>query len=330
MDVVRWGILGCGDVTEKKSGPAFQKCAGSRLVAVMRRNGELARSYAERHGVPRWYDDADALISDAEVDAVYVATPPSSHAELALRVLRAKKPCYVEKPLTANGAEGRALVDAFAAAGVPLFAAYYRRALPRFERVRACLGEIGAVRTVSIVLARTLSAAERDAKTWPWRVRPEIAGGGHFVDLACHTLDLLDWLLGPIVSVAGTSARQAKAYPAEDAVVMSFAHESGALGVGRFTFAADARVDEVVITGSEGELRFATFADDPIRVRRGEHVREERIAHPEHIQQPMIQRIVDHLRGGPAPPSTGATALRTTLVMESVLTSSLSPARSHA
>jgi predicted dehydrogenase len=317
--VVRWGILGCGDVTEKKSGPGFQKAEGSRLVAVMRRNGELARSYAERHGVPRWYDDADALIADAEVDAVYVATPPSSHAELAIRCARAGKPCYVEKPMTATAAQGRALVDAFAEARVPLFVAYYRRALPRFMAVKNALQEIGEPRSVSVVLQRTLTAAERDPSTWPWRVRPEIAGGGHFVDIASHTLDLLDWMLGPIASARGLTARQAKAYPAEDAVVMSFRHESGALGVGRFVFAADARADEVVITGSEGELRFATFADDPIRVRRGDRVREERVENPPHIQQPMIQCVVNRLRGGDPAPSTGESALRTTVLMESVL-----------
>ncbi|MGZ3419158.1 MAG: Gfo/Idh/MocA family protein [Polyangiales bacterium] len=320
-ETIRWGIVGCGDVTEKKSGPAFQKAEGSRLVAVMRRNRELARSYAERHDVPRWYDDADALIADAEVDAVYVATPPSSHAELAIRCARAGKPCYVEKPMTATVAEGQAMVEAFARADVPLFVAYYRRALPRFAAVKRALdaGEIGEVRSVSVVLQRTLTPAEREPATWPWRVRPEIGGGGHFVDLACHTLDLLDWLLGPIVEVHGTSARQAKAYPAEDAVVMAHRHESGALGVGRFVFAADARADEVLITGSEGELRFATFADEPVRVRRGERTREERVENPPHIQQPMIQCVVDRLRGGPPAPSTGETALRTTVVMERVL-----------
>jgi predicted dehydrogenase len=319
--VIRWGILGCGDVTEKKSGPAFQKAAGSALVAVMRRTPGLARDYAMRHGVSRWYEDADDLIADPEVDAVYVATPPGSHADLALRCARARKPCYVEKPMARSVAECRTMIEAFRAANTPLFVAYYRRALPRFLAVkRAIESEVGTIRSVSIVLQRPVASTELDPLALPWRVRPEIAGGGHFVDLACHTLDFLDFALGPIAQVAGFAANQAGLYPAEDAVTMSFRFESGVLGSGRFCFAAERGADEVVVTGSEGEIRFATFADDPIRVERMGQVREEVIANPPHIQQPMVQAVVNELLGqGPPSPSHGESALRTTWVMEQVL-----------
>ena len=103
--MIRWGIIGCGDVTEVKSGPGFQQARGSQLVAVMRRNGTLAQDYARRHGVPQWYDNADALINDADVDAVYIATPPSSHKDYALAVARAGKPVYIEKPMAVNYGE---------------------------------------------------------------------------------------------------------------------------------------------------------------------------------------------------------------------------------
>jgi predicted dehydrogenase len=318
---IRWGILGCGDVTERKSGPAFQRARGSELVAVMRRTPGLARDYAERHGVARWYEDAGALIADPEVDAVYVATPPGSHEELALRCARARKPCYVEKPMARTTRECRAMIDAFHAARTPLFVAYYRRALPRFVAIRnAIQNEIGAVRFVSITLQRTLSPAERDGSELPWRVRPDVAGGGHFVDLACHTLDFLDYALGPIANVAGFAENQAGRYPAEDAVALSFRFASGALGQGKFVFAANAPADEVVVTGSDGEVRFATFADDPVIVDGTMGKRRETIEHPPHIQQPLIQAIVDELlRGGPAAPSHGENGLRTTWVMEQVL-----------
>jgi 1,5-anhydro-D-fructose reductase (1,5-anhydro-D-mannitol-forming) len=274
--------------------------------------------------VPRWYEDPDALISDPEVDAVYVATPPGSHADLALRCARAKKPCYVEKPMAKTVAECRAMIDAFRATGTPLFVAYYRRALPRFLAIREAIRsrEIGAIRFVSIVMHRAISPGEREPQALPWRVRPDIAGGGHFVDLACHTLDFLDYVLGPIRRVAGFAENQAGVYPAEDVVAMSFRFESGVLGTGRFCFAAEGPADEVVVTGSDGEIRFATFADDPVRIQARGRTREESVAHPPHIQQPLVQAIVDELRGeGPPSPSTGETALRTTWVMEQVLAS---------
>ena len=88
VERVRWGIIGVGDVTERKSGPGFQQAERSELVAVMRRRGDLAADYARRHDVPRWYDDADELINDPDVDAVYIATPPDSHKRVRESVLR--------------------------------------------------------------------------------------------------------------------------------------------------------------------------------------------------------------------------------------------------
>src|SRR4051812_48513080 len=138
-DPIRWGIIGCGDVTEVKSGPGFQKAHGSQLVAVMRRNAALAADYAKRHGVPRWYNDAKALVNDPEVDAVYIATPPGVHVEGALLAAAAGKPAYVEKPMARNTTECDVIIQALARADQKLFVAYYRRAMPRFLKLRELL-----------------------------------------------------------------------------------------------------------------------------------------------------------------------------------------------
>src|SRR5689334_14273937 len=179
-DTIRWGIIGCGDVTEVKSGPALQKARGSSLVAVMRRTGDLARDYAARHGVPRWYDDADALINDPEVDAVYVATPPSSHMDYVLRTAQAGKPVYVEKPMAREFSECRAMIEACRSANVPLFVAYYRRALPRFLKIKELIdsGTIGEVRSVIVTLLRPPQGNKVPRAPLPWRVPPGDAGGG--------------------------------------------------------------------------------------------------------------------------------------------------------
>ena len=209
MRTIRWGIIGCGNVTEVKSGPGFQKAANSALVAVMRRNAALAEDYARRHGVPRWYADAQALIADPDVDAVYVATPPASHMEYALACARAGKPVYVEKPMARTLAECEAMIDACRSAGVPLFVAYYRRTLPRFLKIKELIesGAIGDVRLVTVTLHQKPAPDDADPAKRPWRVVPEIAGGGKFLDLASHTLDFLDYLLGPIVQVKGLAAQ---------------------------------------------------------------------------------------------------------------------------
>ncbi len=298
MNAIRWGIIGCGDVTEIKSGPGLQKARGSALVAVMRRNAELAEDYASRHGVPRWYDNARSLIDDPEVDAVYVATPPSSHKHYTLLAAAAGKPVYVEKPMALNHGECQEMIAACRAAGVPLFVAYYRRALPRFVQVKELLdgGAIGAVRFVKIALHQPARPAELDPTSLPWRVQPEIAGGGHFVDLASHTLDWLDYALGPIQAVQGFAGNQAGLYPAEDVVTGSFVFQSGVQGAGVWCFSAYDAHDSVEIVGERGQISFSTFgADDPVRLVKSDGAREYHIPHPPHVQQPLIQTVVDEL-----------------------------------
>ena len=321
MRTIRWGIIGCGDVTEVKSGPALQRAAHSALVAVMRRDGARARDYAERHGVPRWYDDADALIRDPEVDAVYVATPPGSHAEYTVRAARAGKPVYVEKPMARDHAECVAMIDACRAARVPLFVAYYRRALPRFLEVKALLddGAIGEVRFVSVALCQPPAAEDRDPATLPWRVDPAIAGAGRFLDLASHTLDFLDYALGPIADVAGHASNQAGLYPAEDIVTASWRFASGVHGTGTWCFTAGDRRDVTEIVGSAGRIAFSTFDASPIVLTTERGIEQFAIDYPPHIQQPLIQTVVDALNGVGACPSTGESGARTSWVMDGML-----------
>jgi predicted dehydrogenase len=321
MRTIRWGIIGCGDVTEVKSGPAFQKASHSQLVAVMRRTGELAKDYAHRHGVPRWYDTADALINDPEVDAVYIATPPASHKEYTLQSAHAGKPIYVEKPMALNVHECQAMINTCRAAGVPLFVAYYRRALPRFLKIKELLATqaIGEVRFVSSTLAQPLSAQERDPEHVPWRVNPAVAGGGLFVDLASHMLDVLDYLLGPIHRVAGFAANQAHRYPAEDIVTGTFVLESGVQGVGTWCFTGFERYDYTEIVGTEGKIAYATFDPQPVRVTTAKETTTYAFDDPPHIQQPLIQLVVDELNGMGKCPSTGESAARTSWVIDQML-----------
>ncbi|MDQ6421230.1 Gfo/Idh/MocA family oxidoreductase [Paenibacillus sp. LHD-117] len=319
MEKVRWGIIGCGNVTEVKSGPGFQKAEGSELVAVMRRNGALAADYAARHGVAKWYDDADKLIADPEVDAVYVATPPSSHMEYALKCAAAGKPVYVEKPMARNAAECEEMERVCREAGVPLFVAYYRRGLDYFKKIKELLdgGAIGEARFVSMKQYQPARVAEGEAL--PWRLDAAEAGGGLFVDLASHTLDVMDYLLGPVRDAKGGASNQAGLYEVEDIVTGSFEFESGVRGVGVWCFSAYKHVDENEIVGDKGRIEFSTFGNEVITLETAEGVEEFRMEKPLHIQQNLIQLIVDELRGGPPSPSTGESGIRTNRVMDALL-----------
>jgi len=317
---IRWGIIGCGDVTEKKSGPGFQKAINSELVAVMRRTPEKAADYAQRHNVPKWYSNADKLINDPDVDAVYIATPPESHKHYTLKVSEAKKPVYVEKPMARSFKECEDMIHACKKNDVPLFCAYYRRSLPRFLKIKDLLeaGIIGAPRCVRVILSQMPQADQYRRGSLPWRVIPEISGGGFFFDLASHTLDLLDFYFGPVSSVSGYAENQMKLYPAEDILSASFIFENGILGDGLWCFTSDIEEDQVEIIGEKGKILFSTFSSDPIKIETITNQEMINIDHPTHIQQPHIQSIVDQILGAGKCPSDGETAARTSWLMDRI------------
>jgi predicted dehydrogenase len=314
LDRVRWGILGCGDVTEVKSGPSvMNRGKESRVVACMRRDGAKAKDYAERHGVDRWYDDADALLADDEVNAVYVATPPDGHCELAVKAAAAGKTCYVEKPMARTADECRRMNEAFDAAGLPLLVAYYRRRLPRFVEAKRLLddGAIGEVTGVHYEMAR-LHQPDRDHG---WRANPTISGGGLFHDLGSHLIDLLDELLGPLENVAGTSRGE----PGDERVAMSFTHRGTIAGTGRWNFAANRHADLLTIDGTAGSLAMSCFGNEPLQLRRGDEVEEMHRPHDRHVQRYLMDDVLAHLQGHGSCPSTGQTALRCNVVLDKVL-----------
>ena len=320
MKTIRWGLIGCGKVAEVKSGPAYQQTEGFELAAVMRRDLDKARDFAHRHGVAKAYGSADALIGDDDIDAVYIATPPDSHERYALAVAAAGKICCIEKPMAPTHGACVRMCEAFERAGRPLFVAYYRRTLPRFEQVRHWLadGAIGELRHVHWQLTRP--ASNWDLTGHPhWRTDPQVAPGGYFDDLASHGLDLLIYLVGDIERASGCALNQQGLYQVPDAVTAHWRHRSGVTGSGSWHFGAARRDDRVEITGSQGEIIFSVFADVPLRLRNagGEHTL--RIENPDPIQGDHVAAMYRQLAGSGAHPSTGRSAAHTTWVMEEIL-----------
>ncbi|MDK2759730.1 MAG: Gfo/Idh/MocA family oxidoreductase [Sphingopyxis sp.] len=317
--MIRWGMIGCGDVTERKSGPAYRQVEGFTLHGVFNRTLAKAEDYSARHGVPRVFASAEALIHDPEIDAVYIATPPDSHEAYAREVARAGKPCCIEKPMAPDHAACVRIRDAFAERGLPLFVAYYRRTLPRFRQVKAWLdeGAIGAVRHVHWTLTKPASPVDVEATNW--RVDAGVAPGGYFDDLASHGLDLFCWLFGEVKDVAGFAVNQQGRYSAADAITGCWLHQGGATGSGSWNFGAAGREDRVEITGSEGRIDFSVFEEAPIRLLRGSATTETVIAHPPTIQLFHVEAMRDHLAGRGTHPSTGASGAHTAWVMDRIL-----------
>jgi 1,5-anhydro-D-fructose reductase (1,5-anhydro-D-mannitol-forming) len=318
MHTIRWGMIGCGDVAEVKSGPALYKAEGSRLVAVMRRNRVKAEDYARRHNVPRVHASADDLIRDSDVDAIYIATPPSSHCELALKAAAARKPCLVEKPMAMNHAECLRMVEAFNAAQTPLWVAYYRRALPRFLKVRELIRARAIGQLTSIQVKVTDPLATGDAAR-AWRFNTEISGAGLFLDLASHYFDIIDFLAGSITDAAAFPLNTGGAYEAEDVTATAFQIGGKVAGTGIWNFNAPVSADSIVFTGSQGEIVTAVRTDEDVIVNRAGQQNLYRFRNPPHVHQPLIQSIVDELRGNGKCASTGESAARSAWVTDRCL-----------
>ncbi|MEQ8472597.1 MAG: Gfo/Idh/MocA family oxidoreductase [Marinoscillum sp.] len=320
-DTVKWGIVGVGDVCEVKSAPAMNLIPNSKIVAVMRRDADKVKDYALRHGIGKWTTNAEELINDPEVNAIYIATPPAFHMEYTIKAAQVGKPVYVEKPMAKTHSECQQMIQASEQAGVPLYTAYYRRALPNFLKVKDLIerGAIGAVRFVEVRMAKPPQPDIITHQENHWRVDPEVSGGGYFYDLASHQLDFLDFLFGPIKKASGTSANQGGLYTAEDLVVASFEFESGVLGTGSWCFSTGETSDKdlTTIVGSKGEISYASFGSNEITLKTDKKGSETfSFEMPKHIQQPLIQQVVDDLLGLGDCVSSGQSGARTNKVME--------------
>ncbi|WP_273277419.1 Gfo/Idh/MocA family protein [Maribacter polysiphoniae] len=317
---IRWGIIGCGAVTEVKSGPAYQNTEGFEVRAVMRRNKEKAADYAKRHGIAKFYTNADDLIADEEIDAVYIATPPDSHKAYALKVAAAGKPCCIEKPMAPNYSDSLEIHKAFNDKKLPLFIAYYRRSLPRFDKVKEWLndGKIGEVRQICWQLSKQPNDTDLSGE-YNWRTDAKIAPGGYFDDLASHGLDLFVHLLGDISEANGMATNQMGLYTAKDAIMGQWKHESGVLGSGSWNFGCYEREDKVEIYGSKGKIIFSVFDEAPIILINPNGEEKLEIENPKHIQQFHVANIKDHLMGVKEHPSLGKSGLHASWVMDRIL-----------
>lgn len=317
---IRWGIIGCGNVTEVKSGPPYQFTKDFKLAMVMRRDGEKAKDYAVRHNVPQWTSDAREIIENPEIDAVYVATPPDTHKYYGLQVAKMGKPCCIEKPMSPSYKDSLEIYQAFEENQVPLFIAYYRRSLPRFNQIKQWLNDewIGEIRHIHWVKTRRASPLDMSG-AYNWRTDAKIAPAGYFDDLASHGLNLFTYFLGEIVTAAGVATNQQGLYSAYDTVSGSWMHKSGVSGSGSWNFGSHQPKDEVVILGAKGEIRFSVLGEMPLTLVSDKKTESIVIEHPKHLHQPHVENMGKHLFGEAIHPSQGDSGLHTSWVMDKIL-----------
>lgn len=317
MKTVKWGIIGCGDVAEVKSGPAFQKIKHSELIAVMRRDKEKAEDFAKRHGVPFFYDSAEELLKHKDVNAVYIATPPSTHLEYTLMALDAGKDVYLEKPMARTFLEAKIIAESLKNTTCKLSVAHYRRKLPAFEKVKQLLdkGSIGKVLCADIQILQPKKSDIIADTADNWRLKPEVSGGGYFYDIAPHQIDLMYHYFGAIESVAGFASVTDKNSSVADVVNGIISFESGVQfrGIWNFAAAAHNKKDECVIYGTEGSIQFSFYGEE-VALKNNDGATVFPFKNPKHVQQPMIAAVVDYFldKGeNPCPVEDGVMVIET-------------------
>jgi predicted dehydrogenase len=321
--IIKWGMIGTGDVTERKSGPAFSKIPGSHLVAVGNRTAEKAEDYARRHGITTWHRDPFDVIRDPNVDIIYIATPPQSHPEYAMASIEAGKPVYIEKPMARTHEECLLINKAAEKAGIPVYVAYYRRSLEYFLKVKEILesGRLGKILHINMQQYFPARKEDYDPQNLPWRAIPKISGGGYFHDMGCHALDILFFMFGDPLHVTGHSLNRGGIYEADDTEGAVISLPGGILLNGSWSFVTPESLtkDRVVITAEKGRLSFSIFSFEAMVLNAAEKEESISINPPEHIQMPMIASIVDEMNGRGHCPSTGKTGAITSLVMDQII-----------
>lgn len=318
--IIRWGMIGTGSVTERKSAPSFNKIKNSRLVAVGNRTPEKAEDYAARHGISSVHKNPYDVIRNPEVDIVYIATPPGSHMAYALEAIAAGKPVYIEKPMARTLEECRIINKAAEKKGLPVYVAYYRRSLEYFKKVRSIVdgGSLGKILHINLQQYFAARPEDYEPRNLPWRVIPEDAGGGYFHDMGCHALDILFYIFGDPQEVSGKVSNMGGLYHPEDTLSATLVLPGNLMVTGSWSFVTPEpfQKDLVEVIAEKGKLKFSIFSFKPITLFTGDHKETLATIQPEHIQMPHIQSIVSELNGTGSCPATGTTSAVTSWVMD--------------
>ena len=317
---INWGIIGCGDVNEVKSGAAFGKVSGSNLIAVMRRDGKKAADFAKRHNVSKWYNDGFELINNSNINAIYVSTPPIFHEEYVLAAIKAGKNVYVEKPMSTSVEACVRMNNAAVENNVKLSVAHYRRQLPLYLYIKNLIEnkELGNIRYVRLTILQPIKPTLIANSETYWRISPSIAGGGLFYDLAPHQFDLVYYFFGKPIKYFGMATNQAKQYEAEDIVTGVMLLENNVFfnGMWCFNVAEGLQNDLFEIEGERGRVSFHLYGNEAKIFRNGKE-QTIRFNHPYHVQQPMIEKVVNYFSGRGKNPCSGEEAIETMTIMES-------------
>ncbi len=320
MAVLRWGILGCGNVAEHKGGPPLYTVDDSELIAVMRRDRAKAEDFAERHGAKHFYTDVDQLLTDDEINAVYIATPPYLHCEQTIGAAQEGKHVLCEKPMAMTVKECQLMVDACREAGVTLMLAYYRNHYPNVVKMKALMdeGAIGEVVLARINCTGYYNPNRQDLKNW--RINPEISGGGVLMDIGSHRINLLQYLMGDIESAQGYAETVHLDAAVDDSAVFTLRFQSGAHAVANINWNVGIGIDDVEVYGTTGCLRCSPLNSGNLTLETQSGGQVELPQTPlMHTHTGLVEDFVNHLKTGEPIRCSGELGLQTNAIIAQIM-----------
>ncbi|MEQ1604940.1 MAG: Gfo/Idh/MocA family oxidoreductase [Pyrinomonadaceae bacterium] len=307
MKKIRWGMIGAGDIVRKRVAPAMQEVANSELVAISRGRAELAAAFAGEFGVEKWYADWREMLTDTEIDAVYIASPVFMHAEHTIAAAEAGKHVLCEKPMAIDVAECDRAIAACAANNVKLGVAYYRRFYPVIERIRQAFrdGEIGKPVFAQINTFESFNPGPDHPRRW--FVEKAKSGGGPMMDFGCHRLEILLDLFGKASRVESINANVVFEREVEDTSAALIQFESGTCASLVVTHAVQESLDTFDIFGTAGAIHISSLNSGEIRIVKGAETKTESYPPSPNFHSPLIEDFADAILNGREPRVSGAT-----------------------
>ena len=319
MTILRWGIIGCGNVAEHKGGPPLYTVDDSELIAVMRRDRTRAEDFAKRHGAKRVYTDVQQLLADDEINAVYIATPPNLHCEQTIFAAHAGKHILCEKPMAMTVDECQQMVDACRDANVSLMIAYYRNHYPNVVKMKTLMeeGAIGDVVLARINCTAYFNPNRNDLKNW--RINPEISGGGVLMDIGSHRISLLQYLMGDIASAQGFAESVHLDAAVDDSAVFSLRFESGAHAVANINWNIGVGRDDVEVYGTAGCLRCSPLNSENLTLEtKSDGLVDLKQTPLQHTHTGLVENFINHIKTGQPIRCSGESGLQTNATMEQI------------
>jgi predicted dehydrogenase len=318
MAEIKWGLIGCGDISKKRVAPGLRDSKNSLLVSINRSDYSKAMSFAKEFGAKKWIKNWKDLITDSDINAVYIATPVYLHAEQTIAAAEAGKHILCEKTMAMNKQEADKMIDACKSNNVKLGIAYYRNLYPAVNRIKEIIKsvEIGKIVHIQSNNFENFNCLPDEPRYW--LLEKAKSGGGPMMDMGCHRIEVFTNIAGSIKEVNSFNDNIVFKREVEDSSITHFKFENGATGIITSSHAAKEPKDTLDIYGSQGSIHVPVLNEGTITIVSSKGTRTEKYPNQVNVHQPLIEDFIQAVLEGREPAVTGETGREITKILDRI------------